>query len=213
MVGCLLMADQSRSRACLRESPMRPEPPLDRIGSSGSFWMTRGWPDGLGPVTGSGALPSPTAATRLTALKGRSAARGLSRRRSCAAGSAPEHRQRACVDSGDGAGLRAVGRGPGRGALDAHGRPDPRRGQRGFHGAVPGDRGGATRSNASRCGLMWANSRSLWVEPSGKVRKRPGNYRISPSLLRSSIFRWCGSSAATASGDFALGRCSKRWLR
>ena len=40
--------------------------------------------------------------------------------------------------------------------------------------------------------------------------KRPGNYRISPSLLRSSIFRWCGSSAATASGDLAPGRCSKR---
>ena len=29
----------------------------------------------------------------------------------------------------------------------------------------------------------------------------------------SSIFRLCGSSAATASGDLAPGRCSKRWLR
>ncbi|NCC41717.1 MAG: hypothetical protein EOM21_20335, partial [Gammaproteobacteria bacterium] len=32
-------------------------------------------------------------------------------------------------------------------------------------------------------------------------RKRPANYRITPSRFRSSIFRLWGSSAATASGD------------
>lgn len=54
-----------------------------------------------------------------------------------------------------------------------------------------------------------ANTAAI-VQYSGK---RPGNYRIAPSLLRSFIFRLCGSSAATASGDLAPGRCSKRWLR
>jgi NhaP-type Na+/H+ or K+/H+ antiporter len=40
--------------------------------------------------------------------------------------------------------------------------------------------------------------------------KRPANYRIAAFGLMSSNFRLCGSSAATASGVLAVGRCSKR---
>jgi len=40
--------------------------------------------------------------------------------------------------------------------------------------------------------------------------KRPANYRIAPFGVMSSNFNLCGSSAATASGVLAAGRCSKR---
>ncbi|NCC41698.1 MAG: hypothetical protein EOM21_20240, partial [Gammaproteobacteria bacterium] len=39
------------------------------------------------------------------------------------------------------------------------------------------------------------------TKPRWERRKRPANYRITPSRFRSSIFRLWGSSAATASGD------------
>lgn len=65
------------------------------------------------------------------------------------------------------------------------------------------------RSFRTSNACLWRAIRRGMIAPGLFLGKRPANYRIDPTGLRSSIFKLKGSSAAMASGVLAVGRCSK----